>query len=65
MPPGPLRHGSRGSSTGAGCTAVAAAASPQLQAAIGSREAKRLERFARRNGPLIEVCGPQPRPAAA
>jgi diguanylate cyclase (GGDEF)-like protein len=37
--------------------AVTAAASPQLQAAISRRDARRLERFARRNDLLIEVDG--------
>jgi diguanylate cyclase (GGDEF)-like protein len=37
--------------------AVAAAASPQLQAAIRRHDTRRLERFARRNGLLIEVGG--------
>jgi diguanylate cyclase (GGDEF)-like protein len=37
--------------------AVAAAASPQLQAAIRHHDTKRLQRFARRNDLLIEVGG--------
>lgn len=37
--------------------AVAAASSPQLQAAIRNRDRKKLERFARRNGVVVEVGG--------
>jgi diguanylate cyclase (GGDEF)-like protein len=37
--------------------AVAAASSPRLQAAIGGHDTRRLERYARRNGLLIEVGG--------
>jgi diguanylate cyclase (GGDEF)-like protein len=37
--------------------AVTAAASPQLQAAIGRHDARKLDRFARRNDLLIEVGG--------
>jgi diguanylate cyclase (GGDEF)-like protein len=37
--------------------AVTAAASPQLQAAVSRHDARTLERFARRNGLLIEVGG--------
>src|SRR4051812_42237937 len=37
--------------------AVAAASSPRLQAAIGGHDTRRLERYARRNGLLVEVGG--------
>jgi diguanylate cyclase (GGDEF)-like protein len=37
--------------------ALAAASSPRLQAAIGNRDAKSLERFARKNDLLVEIAG--------
>jgi diguanylate cyclase (GGDEF)-like protein len=37
--------------------ALAAASSPRLQAAIGNRDTKSLEQFARKNGLLVEIGG--------